>query len=158
MRIATLGLFDLWPLHQLFVAAVASDFNYFPPGYQQQVLRQNNIWRLGLALLRSDRLVMGAKHRGKLVAYLIGSHPKQGPAQIYWFFVAPEQRGSGVGGRLLAAGLEQLRRRGAGQVALATHLHQDYYAKRGFKLRQREEQFPGVMMDIMSLDLTNAPT
>lgn len=153
MQIANLGLTDLVALDRLFKAAVASDFNYFPRHYQQQVLRQNSFWRLALGLLRPDRLIMGAREGGKLVAYLIGSHPRQGAAQIYWYFVSPTQRGSGVGGRLLAAGLEQLRRRGANEVALATHRYQDYYAKRGFKLRRREEQFPGVSMDIMTLDL-----
>ena len=139
-------------LRRIFKRAVATDFNYFPQHYQRQVLNQHRIWQLAASIVRPDRVVLGAKAGDSLVGFMIGSRPARGAAQVYWLYVDPEFRGSGLGGKLLGETLKHLRLAGSDQVALATHKHKDYYAKKGFKLREQQEQFPGIDMYIMTYD------
>ena len=150
--VQALHLVDATQLRRIFKRAVATDFNYFPQHYQRQVLDQHKLVRLASAVLRPDRLVLGAKRGKELVGFMIGSRPRRGAAQVYWLYVDPAWRGSGLGGRLLGETLQRLKAAGSHQVALATHKHKDYYAKKGFKQRERQEQFPGIDMYIMSYD------
>ena len=140
-------------LRRIFKQAVATDFNYFPEHYQREVLDQHRTWRLARAAWQPDRLLLAAKVSSQIVGFMIGSRPPQGPAQVYWLYVAPEFRSGGVGGRLLRDSLQRLKADGARQVALATYRHHDYYARKGFKVTHKEEQFPGIVMHIMSKDL-----
>lgn len=142
-------------MRRIFKQAVSTDFNYFPKHYQQQVLDQHRVWRLARAALQPDRLLVAAKVSRKIVGFMIGSRPAQGSAQIYWLYVAPAFRSGGLGGRLLQESLRRLRTGGAQQVALATYKHQDYYARKGFAVTSKEEQFPGIVMHIMSRDLSS---
>ena len=148
VTIHRLGLGDALALRRLFRAAVASDFAYFPRAYRRQVLRQNGLGRLAIATLRPDRLLFGATVGGRLVGYAIGRRNGDGTGKIYWLYVDPAQRSSGVGSGLLAAILAEFERRHSSQVSLVTYRHDEYYRRKGFTLAKSEEVY-GITMKVM---------
>lgn len=148
VTIHRLSLGDAPALRRLFRGAVATDFAYFPGSYRRQVLRQNDLSRLAVATLRSDRLLFGARAGERLVGYAIGRSNKDSTGKIYWLYVDPEQRSSGVGSGLLGAILAEFERRGSKQVSLVTYQHDDYYRRKGFKLLKNDRVY-GVPMKVM---------
>ena len=65
-----------------------------------------------------------------------------GYVEFQW--VRADQRGSGLGTRVLAAAEEEVRRRGCEQVALSTHSFQAprFYARRGYVECGRTPAYP----------------
>lgn len=124
---------DTLETHRVFVDAVKNHFDYFDSDYRIEVLRTNSLPRMVLAGLRPRRIVLVAKHRNKIIGYIIGSTPKDGRAQIYWLFVDPTLRGSNIGLRLLSRILKMMEQAGANEAVLITHNYAEYYARQGFK-------------------------
>src|SRR5690242_7277483 len=121
-------------LRRLFKRAVAEDFNYFPKTYQWKVLADNNLLRLGVAAVKSNRIVSGAWFNNDLIGYTIGGTNPSGCGKLYWLYVAPEGRSSGVGGLLLQRLIDRMKQLDMQRLSLVTHNYQDYYAKRGFSV------------------------
>ena len=113
--------------------AVHNHFDYFDANHRIEVLKSNSLPRLALAGLRPRRIVLVAKHRDKIIGYVIGSTPRDGRAQIYWLFVDPTLRGSNIGLRLLSRILKMMEQAGSTEAVLVTHNYAKYYARQGFQ-------------------------
>ena len=136
-------------LRKLFRRAVAEDFSYFPKSYQWRVLADNNLARLAVAAVRSNRIVLGAWNGSHLIGYAIAGTNRNGTGKLYWLYVAPESRGEGVGGQLLDDLIGQMKHHNMERLSLVTHDYDPYYAKRGFTL-DKSQQLYGVSMRVMS--------
>ena len=80
---------------------------------------------------------------GDLLAGLTGC-PWGGCGYVELLWVRGDQRGSGLGTRLLAAAEDEIRRRGCDRVALSTHSFQapDFYARFGYTECGRTPDYP----------------
>lgn len=97
---------------------------------------------------------MVAMKGSDMVGFLIGSVPEDKNAQIYWLYVSDDGRGQGVGTKLLQAGLERMKAKGAKQVSLETHNRAQYYLDRGFRLlREEPDKYDGIGMSLLVLDI-----
>ena len=133
----------LWEAHRarrVFVDALLNHFDYFEPAYKQTVLAQNSYLRMAMGALRPSRLLLVAKHEGRIMGYIIGSVPADKHAQIYWLYVDPACRGENVGLGLLSRLLKSMAALGATEATLVTHGYTKYYARQGFKLIQKVKQ------------------
>jgi N-acetylglutamate synthase-like GNAT family acetyltransferase len=133
----------------MFERAVREHFAYFPDDVQQRVIREHSLARLLRARIDRRRVVLVARRRGQLAGYCIAAVPPSGPAQLFWLYVEPEHRGTNTGLSLLSRTLQQMEKRGADSIFLATHDHRRYYERQGFKYSHSEQQH-GIDMDIMS--------
>ena len=137
-------------LRNLFAIALASDFGYFPQSYHRAVLAQNQLYHFVIAWLKPSRVLLGAYEGNQLVGYSISDCHSDG-AFLFWIYLAPRLRGQGVGRELLAATEAACQRCGAAHLQLATHDHQDYYQRQGFRLvdtvTESDQQVPMQIME-----------
>jgi N-acetylglutamate synthase-like GNAT family acetyltransferase len=146
--IAQANLLDLRPLNRLFRAAVRQHFGYFPLAVQNRVIAQHDLMRLGRAIVHPSRVVLVARHAGRIIGYAIGAVPRSKVGQFNWLYVEPSYRGHRTGLQLTNQMIQQQRRRGATVMYLATHNHQPYYERQGFNVINRQE-VDGVAMTVM---------
>ncbi len=140
-------LSEIIPLQRLFSGALDRSFGYFSRDYRHRVERDNTILRILAGRLHRRRIILIARHHGKLVGYLFGS-VEQGKGHIFWLYVDPAARGSNVGLALLAKSLRIMRDMGAAEAELATYDHRHYYERQGFvTVDSRHEG--GVKIDVM---------
>jgi N-acetylglutamate synthase-like GNAT family acetyltransferase len=133
----------LWEAHiarRVFADALLNHFDYFEPAYKSKVLAQNSYLHMAMGVLRPSRLLLVAKHEGRIVGYIIGSVPSDKHAQIYWLYVDPMCRGENIGLGLLSRLLKSMAALGATEATLVTHGYTKYYARQGFKLIQKVKQ------------------
>ncbi len=145
-------LWDMPTLHRLFQEALRRDFQYFPQEYIAEIGRQNNLWRLTIALTRANRIMAVAKVRGRIVGYIIGSLTSGGTSELYWLYVDRQYRNHRVGGRLLQEALQIARSKGAHRVFLVTYNLRDYYQRQGFHYWGKQT-IQGVSLDAMEYKL-----
>ncbi len=136
-------------LRRLFKRAVAEDFSYFPRTYQWKVLADNNLLRLGVAAVKSNRIVSGAWFNNDLIGYSLGGTNPSGCGKLYWLYVSPEGRSLGVGTALLQQVVERMKQRNMDRLSLVTHNYEDYYLKHGFQVDKTDRLY-GVDMKVMS--------
>ena len=149
LTITQCSILQLPALHRTFVRAVEEHFGYFPPEVRAQVIRNHSLRNLFLATLDRRRVLLVALQDGRLIGYAIGAAPTTGPAQLFWLYVEPDQRGRNTGLKLLSRMVKVLGERGARVVSLATHDHRRYYERQGFKFHHHGVQ-DGVAMDILT--------
>jgi ribosomal protein S18 acetylase RimI-like enzyme len=98
---------------------------------------------LALTTSETDYQVLVATKGDKVVGYVCyGPTPMTvGTFDLYWIVSAPEVRGQGVGGALVAAMEGDLRRRGARLIRVETSAMEAYGPTRGFyeAMKYREE-------------------
>ena len=133
ITIKRLPITKLGQLHQLFAAAVRTNFTYFNEAIQNNTIRSHSPLHLGLAVVHPRRIILTAWRGQDLIGYAIGSVPKSGAGQLYWLYVAPSERGSNTGLALLSQFLRRERALGATSVTLATYDHRHYYQRQGFE-------------------------
>jgi predicted N-acetyltransferase YhbS len=153
--IASASAPSLVALNRLFASAVADHFGYFPAAVQRQVIRDHSVPRLVLATIDPKRVILVARHEGKIIGYAIGAAPATGPAQLFWLYVDPGHRGANTGLSLLSRMLKHLAAKGAREVSIATHDHRAYYERQGFKFVEKK-LVNGVEMDILVFRLAAA--
>lgn len=139
--IKNISLSEVSVLKLLFDQALDSDFGYFPANYLDEVRRQNSLMRLGTAVVRPDRLVLGLWANRTLSGYVIAKLKRNQNAYIFWLFVRPECRGQGLGNRLLGQTLDIFSRYNIGRIDLVTHNRKDFYLRHGFQVDQFKPQF-----------------
>ena len=152
LTITQASVFDLPALHSIFVRAVEGHFSYFPPAVRSKVAKDHSLLNLLRAHIDRRRVLLLAKQDGRLVGYAIGAAPQSGPAQLFWLYVEPDQRGRNTGLKLLSRMVKILGQRGASVVSLATHDHRRYYERQGFKFHHHTIQ-DGVPMDILTFTI-----
>lgn len=103
-----------------------------------------------------------AEEQGEIAGYLL-AREIAGEAEILNLAVVPEARRGGLGGILLDAALEQLRRRGAERAWLEVResnaAARALYARRGFTTAGRRSRYYRAPVEdalVLSLDLTPA--
>lgn len=149
LTITQATIFQLPALHRTFARAVEEHFSYFPPEVRAKVTKDHSLWNLLLAALDRRRVLLLAMQDGRIIGYAIGAAPAVGPAQLFWLYVEPDQRGRNTGLKLLSRMVKMLAARGAKVVSLATHDHRRYYERQGFKFHHHAVQ-DGVSMDILT--------
>ncbi|HEY2004033.1 MAG TPA: GNAT family N-acetyltransferase [Candidatus Saccharimonadia bacterium] len=149
LTITQASIFDLPVLRHVFVRAVEEHFSYFPADARVKVARDHSLLNLLQGYFNRRRVLLIAKQDGHLIGYAIGAAPVTGPAQLFWLYVDPDQRGRNTGLKLLSRMLKLLAERGADVVSLATHDHRRYYERQGFKFHHSTMQ-DGVSMDILT--------
>jgi predicted N-acetyltransferase YhbS len=152
IEITEASLPSLPALRRLFVGAVHNHFQYFPDHVRRRVIQEHSLWRLTMAAVDPKRVVLTAKSDNRIIGYAIGTAPKVGPAQLFWLYVEPDQRGKNLGLSLLSRMLKTLGAKGAAEVSLATHDHRRYYERQGFKW-VRHTTIDGVDMDILTFKM-----
>src|SRR3712207_6640108 len=100
--VGPIRLRDLPKLRRQFEVAANSSFAYLEPAHRRQVIKDNNLVRLGIAWAHPKRVLLGARRGDELLGYIIGSI-ENANANLYWLYVDPDSRGQNVGLRLLAA-------------------------------------------------------
>jgi GNAT superfamily N-acetyltransferase len=153
IKIVEARIHNLPALRRMLARAVLEHFAYFPTEVQRRVISDHSLPRLLLASIDRRRILLTAHAGGRLIGYCLGAAPKEGAAQIYWLFVEPDQRGHNTGLSLLSRMLKMLEKRGARQVAIATHDHRRYYERQGFKF-EGTRRIDGVDMDILTFRIT----
>ena len=116
------------------------------------MVREHSQIKLILAAIHPRRIVLTATRGKELVGYAIGAVPKRGPGQIFWLYVAPNDRGQNLGLQLLSRMMKLQKQLGAATIALATHDFQRYYLRQGFEY-QSSYEIEGVKMQILTYDL-----
>jgi GNAT superfamily N-acetyltransferase len=114
-------------------------------GLQERLDKEINAFNAAATGYGDSRLLCIAVRddSGDLLAGLFG-WTWGGCAYIDVLWVRSNQRGSGLGSRLLAAAEEETARRGCDQVALSTHSFQapGFYARLGYKECGRTPGYP----------------
>lgn len=148
IKIRPARLKDTKLLADVFETAVKLHFDYFSPEYAARVLRENNAPRIGLSIIRPNRLVFLAEADGDIRGYAFGSLPADGRAQLYWLYVEPGTRGQNIGLSLLSKMLQAVRAKGASELQLVTYRYAPYYARQGF-VQTNKVHLGGVEQDVM---------
>jgi predicted N-acetyltransferase YhbS len=146
------SVLSLPALSRLFAKAVHEQFNYFSDSVQAEVVKEHSVPKLYLAVFDSRRVVLIAKLGERVIGYAIGAAPKVGPAQLFWLYVEPDQRGNRLGLSLLSRMLKTLGDKGARTVSIATHDHRRYYERQGFQFL-KNTLVDGVDMDILTFKI-----
>ncbi len=132
IRRASLG--DIYPFRSLFVHTLATDFNYFPKAYVNQVKAEHTLLRLVISLFKKQRIILLAKLDGRIIGYMIGSGHANGVGELYWLYVDPLERRQRLGSKLVQQALVELKHQGMHSVRLMTRELEGYYAKYGFEV------------------------
>jgi GNAT superfamily N-acetyltransferase len=150
---------DIGAITQLHGVLYASEYNW-PTAFEAYVAQ-------GLANFvldhdpNNDRIWI-AEAAGKLTGSIAIVHTTAAAAQLRWFLVAPESRGSGLGHALLDAALLFCRERRFGSVFLWTVKGLDaaihLYESAGFRLAEEHRSdtwLPGIVEQRYDLTLTD---
>ena len=131
-------------LGRLFRQALHDDFDYYDTDYLKQTERSNSAWHLSFATLRSDRMVLALWYGTSLVGYVIGAlRPGTRESDIFWLYVHPEHRGTGLGRLLVAEAINWLREHHAEIVQLVTYSQVSFYKQQGFEVERLAPGFVG---------------
>jgi len=115
--------------------------NNFGLGFEGYVLKGLGEFALGYDPAR-DR-VWVCEVEGRMVGFLLGMWREEGVAQLRYFILLPEYRGTGLGKRLMKLFMDWLRESGYQRAYLLTTEEQEravaLYLRHGFRLTDEKE-------------------
>jgi peptidyl-dipeptidase Dcp len=115
--------------------------NNFGLGFEGYVLKGLGEFALGYDPAKDRVWVCEAE--GRMVGFLLGMRREEGVAQLRYFILLPEYRGTGMGKRLVQLFMEWLREQGYERAYLLTTEEQQaavaLYLRHGFRLTEEKE-------------------
>lgn len=125
---------ELNRLNRFFMQSIDEGFDYFNDSFKKTLAKQHNLPRLAKAYLSPKAALFVVKDRAQVDSLHGYCFVRQdGPiAYLYWMYVQPAVRGSGLGVRLLDAAMHEARRRKVDSLQLITHDKEEFYARAGF--------------------------
>jgi len=155
-RIRKIKKTEFIKLRKLFKKALHEDFAYFPGEYLEKVNSQNTIFKSLKALFSRHRLLVGLFHGSRLVGYVLASTKEPRENFIFWLYVKPEERGRGLGKKLMDSALNLMKESGAKNIYLMTHQLEDFYKTLGFDTIFKDGAlFDDIMMTEMGIEVKN---
>lgn len=133
-RIQKVGFGELSRLNRLFIQSIDDGFDYFNDSFKKTLAKQHNLPRLAKAYFSPKASLFVAKEgsqASKLHAYCFVRQDGR-IAYLYWMYVQPAVRGTGLGSRLLDTAMDEARRRNVDSLQLITHDKEAFYQRAGF--------------------------
>lgn len=132
--IQKVGFGELNRLNKLFIQSIDDGFGYFDDSFKETLAKQHNLPRLVKAYLSPKASLFVAKEGSQIDELKAYCFVRQDGliAYLYWMYVQPSVRGTGLGTRLLDTAMDEARRRNVDSLQLITHDKEAFYQRAGF--------------------------
>lgn len=142
-------------MQRIRLAALRDTPDAFGSTYEDEVQRPPEWWID--RLVSSGATTFVAEEPRDAGMAVLGSFPDAPDGGLFAVWVAPDHRGSGVGGALMKAVMEQASRQGVGRLVLHVGSHnlpaQKLYLRYGFSFTGRESALPPPRSHILELEM-----
>lgn len=132
IKLIKAGVFDLFKLPVLFRKAVNEDYGFYNQSAKQVILARNSLFRLLIAKIKKDRLVLVAYKDDSLAGILLGVNTVDAVFAINWLYVVPKYRKTGIATRLIKRAEKESLQNGCHKISVTTEIARDFYKKIGY--------------------------